>query len=444
MDINRPLVRLAALSAAGAMVFAAVPAMAKPVARPGKVTNVKISAADITKGSGAYAVPSTWTASTKTTDYRVKLVNASGTLLDGPADITDTHWTSHARAAAGTMVRVVVTPFNGTRKGQPAQSGLVPLPDLTAPTGQFTMTANNNTGVATLTQALTDDMSQGADIKGTIAWGDGQTTATTALDSSVTHQYEPQVEHRYEPSIVLTDKAGNTSGVIALEPVVVFDSQKPAGATYQLTSGSAFTNYSPVTLDELTPPADNWSPADTIVRTVSWGDDTSDRWTTGDVPTHLYTTDGVHTVQVTLTDEAGNVSDAVFSGEVTTVTDATAPVVKFRYPAKPRNVVKKWRALRGTVTDAGVGAKQVQLKVIEKRGRAWYAYKTTTHRWVKAGTMHRAWTRAGVALMTPSATGTWGKRVVGLRKGTLTYRARAVDNLGNTSAWLVHSQKLTR
>ena len=444
MNINRPLVRLAALGAAGAMVLAATPAMARPAPKPGKVSNVKITAAGIAMGSGAYAVPSTWSASARTTDYQVKLVNSAGVVLDGSSSISSAHWTAHTKAAAGTMVRVIVTPFNGTRKGSPAQSSLVPLPDLTAPTGTFKLSADNNTGLASLTQKLTDDLSQGADVKGTISWGDGSTTDTTALESTVTHQYADKVENRYEPSIVLTDKAGN-SATMDLGAVVVFDSNPPSGASYSLSSANGFTNYSPVALTEVTAPTDNWSPADNITRTVSWGDDSTDSWTTGAVPTHVYTTDGVHHVTVTLTDEAGNPSVEPFVvGDVTTATDSAAPVVKFRYPKKPRNVVKKWRTLRGSVADAGVGARQVQLKVIEKRGAKWFAYKPGTHRWVKVGTKARAWNKAGVSRMTPSGTGAWSKNVAHLRKGTLAYRARGVDNVGNASAWKVHSQKLTR
>lgn len=448
MDINRPLVRFAALGAAGAMVLAAAPAMARPAAKPGKVNNVKIAVADIALGGTAYSVPASWSASTKTTDYQVKLVNSAGTVLNSNSGITATQWTARTNADAGTMVRVVVTPFNGTRKGQPAQSNLVPLPDLSAPMGTFSMSKADKAYKVTLSQlTLADNVTAQANISKVVHWGDGVDTDWNG-SSSLDHTYatpNPITDvDRYTASITLSDTATPANSVtLPLGDVVVNDFTPPTG-TFAVASSSAWTSYSPVSLTESAVDDGAGSPANNIERTVSWGDGSSDSWTSGAVPTHVYSTDGLHHVTVTLTDEAGNVSDPIPAGDVTSATDATAPAVKFKYPAKPRNVAKKWRTLRGTVTDAGVGAKQVQLKVIEKRGRAWYSYKPGTHRWVKAGTVRKAWTKAGLAKVTPSATGTWAQGVAGVRKGTLTYRAKGVDNVGNASGWLAHSQKLTR
>ena len=527
MNIDRPLVRVAALGAAGAMVLAAAPAMAKPPVRPGVVTNMTFTAT-----APAYHLASTWSAGRNATSYQVKLTNAAGTVLD-TGRVTTLGWSDNlapSQVPVGSNLSLAVTSYNGTRKGPTATRSLV-VPDVTAPTGDYSVAVSkytatlsqvalsddsggavtrmvnwgdgstseswtagntlthtygakgtytvtvtladkagntskvtrsaavvdnaptgtfavswdNSTGVAKVVATVKDDIDPASAVTGTIDWdgtaGSGQAVAFTG-STTLTNTY-PKSAARYVPVVVLKDAHGNASGPIETPAIVINDTTAPTG-TFAVDRASAWAKYTSVTLTQ-TAIHDDWSPAANIKRSVNWGDGTPEQTgAPGAAMTHVYTTDGAHPVTVTLTDEAGNPSKAISAGTVTVATDSTAPVVKFRYPKKPRNVVKKWRALHGTVTDAGVGAKEVQLKVIEKRGRAWYAYKTTTHRWVKAGTMHRAWTRAGVALMTPSATGTWGKRVVGLRKGTLTYRARAVDNVGNTSGWLVHGQKLTR
>jgi hypothetical protein len=130
---------------------------------------------------------------------------------------------------------------------------------------------------------------------------------------------------------------------------------------------------------------------------------------------------------------------------VTVKADTAAPRVTIKLPARPRNVIKKWRTLRGTARDAGVGVKVVHLQVVEKRGTTYYAYKWSTKRWVKVGhRLGRAWSKAGTASLRPSATHRWAKSVARLRKGVLVFRVNGVDRLNNTSRWLVHSQKLTR
>ncbi len=465
MDINRPLVRMAALSAAGAMVLAAAPAMArapKP-APPGSATNPLINASGITVSNGTYGVPSTWGARTRNrqqiSSFEVLLKNATtGTLLDRDTVPASTHsWTSETTAPAGTNVVVTVTAFNSTKKGGSSTSPAVQLPDMTAPTGTFKVSVDKTDNrTVTVTPTVSDDLSPASEVSGYVDWGDealtgadadtSPTQTLTSMDQPFTHVY-PAVQGRWLPTIVLTDKAGNATDALALPAAVILDTNAPTGAAYTAAPGSAWASFTDVVLTETSAPADQFSPVQDITRVVDWGDGSAPEPWAGTTMVHRYaaTADSAdtYTPVVTVTDEAGNAVD-VSSNAVTVTKDSTAPVVKFKYPAKPRNVVKKWRTLRGSVADAGVGAKRVQLVVIEKRGRAWYAYKPGTHRWVKAGTMHRAWTKAGISRMTPSSTGAWAKSVVGLRRGTLTYRAKGVDRVNNTSRWLTHSQTLTR
>lgn len=446
MNTKRPLVRLAALGTAASMTLVAGPALAKPAVRPGKVTNVAISSSGIAKANGAYKVPGTWTGSTKTTDYTVKLVNSAGTTLDSASGVTATAWTAHTTAKVGTLVRMVVVPYNGTRKGAPSQSGLVPLPDLTPPTGTFTVSSDTNSGFAEVDQTLTDDVSTGADISETIDWGDGTVESYDGTYTKLTHYY-PLQEARYVPTVVLKDKAGNTTSPISLSGVVVMDSEAPQGAAYALSRTKGWATYTRIKLSETTVPADNWSPADTIVRTVDWGDGTAAQtWTTGPIPAHKYASAGTYDVTVTDTDEAGNTSAAIPAGAVTVRKDSTAPKVTLKLPTRPRYYVKKWRKVHGVARDrGGVGVRAVRLQVVEKRrGGVYYAYKFATRRWVKAGKrLGPAWQKAGRIALHTSSRHVWSHRIAYLRKGVLVLRVDGVDRVGNTSKWLVHSQKLT-
>ena len=106
--------------------------------------------------------------------------------------------------------------------------------------------------------------------------------------------------------------------------------------------------------------------------------------------------------------------------------------------------VRAWKTLRGTATDAGVGVRGVQLKAIEKRGTAWYAYRATTRTWVKVGPKAGALRKATVMTVKPTATNTWSVGLARLTKGTLVYKTRGVDNLGNVSLWLTKKAVLTK
>jgi hypothetical protein len=420
--------------------------------RKGPTATKSLVLRDVTAPQGSYtAVVSGYTA----TLSQVSLSDDSNGAVSRSVnwgDGTPTEsWTtggslSHPYAGVGTYpITVTLKDPSGNTATETVKAAVVDR----APTGTFSVTKPGSQYKVTMTQvALSDDITPANSLTKVVDWGDGTKVNWTDANP-LSHTYTPpsptQIVH-YQVSVTITDSARPTPNVakVALPDVIVNDHFAPTGS-FAVTTSKAWSRYTEVGLTESGVTDGLGSAQQYVVRTVNWGDGTpAQSWTTGAIPTHVYATDGSFPVTVTLKDESDNVSNAIAAGTVTVASDATAPVVKFRYPKKPRNVVKKWRTLRGTATDAGVGAKQVQLKVIEKRGRAWYAYKPGTHRWVKAGRMHRAWTKAGVSRMTPSATATWSKRVVGLRKGTLTYRARAVDNLGNTSGWLVHAQKLTR
>lgn len=534
MNIDRPLVRVAALGAAGAMVLAAAPAMAKPPVKPDPVTGLQFS---ITKP--AYTLSASWDKAAHATSYQVVVKNQAGTTLDS-ARVSATSWTdslSPAKVSVGAELTLTVRSYNGStsQKGKVASSTQT-VKDMTPPEGSYNLTVDkysatldqtalsDNAGAAgvtrtvdwgdgsgaqpwtsgtslthpytdqgtydvvvTLTDAagntatlarqavivdhaptgafditqpdpdywvtvtqtgLADDITDNASLTRVIDWGDGSAPETMTTDTAQ-HQYpDPGTDTvRYTPSVTITDTARPeaNSTTVDLHAVVVNDHTAPTGS-FTLNRTTAWASYNRVTLSQTALDDGAGSPAAFITRSVDWGDGTVVSWTSGTTLNHVYAAAGTFTPTVTLTDEAGNQTDpAISAGSVTVTKDTAAPVVKFKYPAKPRYVVKKWRTLRGTATDAGVGASRVHLQVVEKRGRTYYAYKWSTHRWVKAGTrVGAAWQKAGTVSLRTSSTHTWSRSVAGLRKGVLTYRANAVDKVGNTSSWVAHSQKLTR
>jgi hypothetical protein len=129
---------------------------------------------------------------------------------------------------------------------------------------------------------------------------------------------------------------------------------------------------------------------------------------------------------------------------ITVKADTVAPLVRLLLP-KAKHSVKAFTTLRGKATDTnGTGVKVVSLRAVEKRGTAWYGYQATTKRWVKAATMARAFAKSRAFSLHTSSTSAWAGKLAGLRKGTLVYKVRATDNVGNASATVTHKASLTR
>ena len=167
-------------------------------------------------------------------------------------------------------------------------------------------------------------------------------------------------------------------------------------------------------------------------------------WTTGTTISHVYTTGGSFTPQVTITDEAHNAAQVATSAVAVTV-DSVAPVVRLLLPRAHQHSVRAFRTLRGRATDtAGTGVKVVALRIVEKRGTRWYGYRPATRTWVRAATKAKAFARSRTMSRTTNSLHRWSGRIVGLRKGTLIYRVKATDNVGNASRTLTHRATLTK
>lgn len=434
---------LAAAAACMAIVTATAPAVAQS-ARPVKVGAVTGLAATVTKPDTAYRIDSTWHAASNAVGYNVKLVNAAGTTLASDS-VSGLSWSTTTNAAAGTTVRVVVTGFNGSRKGKPGTVSKV-LPDLTAPTGAYDVAYDTATStVATVTQAaLSDDVTAPAAITRSIDWGEqaGDHWTAWATGTQLQHEYPSTLGVRYQPRVRLQDAAGNTA-VLPLRGVVIGDESAPTGS-FTATPVNPWANLNKVTLTQ-TAIDDNFSPSESIERLVDWNDGTPPViWSSGTVLQHLYTAAGTFAPTVTLADEAFNQAD-VEVNPVTVRIDSVKPTVRLQVPKAPKSV-KSWLTLRGEAVDgAGTGVKSVEVRAVQKRGTSWYAFKPGSGTWVKAGaTKAAAFSLAGARKVTPTSVGAFTARLPHLRLGTLMVRLVAVDRVGNRSATVSHRQVLVR
>jgi hypothetical protein len=411
-------------------------AQAKPT-KPGLVT-ITSATASASSSPGSYAFSSTWTASANATAYKVVLTNAGVTVAS--TTVSTLGWDENVVTTPG-LGTLAVTPVAGHFKGTTVRKN-VTFADVTAPRGAYTSTWDNNSGQATITQdSLTDD-SPVAQVTRTVNWHETVNSPDEAWTTSapLTHTY-PLTPARYVPTVTLADAAGNTR-VVDVPAVVINDKTAPTGA-FAAGPANGWAMLTPVTVTQSTL-SDNWSPPTMIARSIDWGDGTITPWATGASVSHVYTTAGSYTPKVTLTDEAHNTSLPIDSSPVVVSADTAAPVVKLLLP-RAKHSVRAWKTLRGKATDAaGTGVKNVTLRAIEKRGTRWFAYKTTTRTWVRATTKAKAFAKSGTLTMGTNLRHRWVGKLVGLRKGTLVYKVRATDNVGNVSAALTRSAKLTK
>jgi len=408
------------------------PALAKPPAKP----TASAPTLSVTKPGNTYDVKAVWTGNG--TKYSVKLIDNAGVTLDS-GTVTSPTWTGHTTLGAGKAVRVTVTPFNGTRKGQPKTSNSLILPDLTAPLAIFSVVRNNGTGgnVALHLDDLADDVSSDNNVDIDVSWDEGANTVKwPAPFSNLSKVYTEDLAVHYV-TVTVTDEANNTRDYPLT--VVVNDTEAPNGA-FTVSTGSAWASFTSVSLSEVSV-TDNLSLSGKVARVVNWGDGTAAQpWTAG--LTHKYAAGGTFTPSITLYDEAGNSRNVETSGVLVKV-DAAGPALKVASP-KALKSVRAWQTVRGTAVDAGVGTRNVLVKAVEKRGTSWYAFKAATRTWVKAGlTKRAALKKATWAGVTPLANGQWAVRLGKLTKGSLVVQARAFDQRGNASALVVKKASLT-
>jgi 5'-nucleotidase len=429
-----------AISVASLAVLAgtAAPADARPPNKPGPVSNLTATA---TKPGTAFDVHATWTAGTHSTKYGVRLSSAGVTVDSGM--VTTTSWTGHTTVADGSTVTVTVTSYNGSRKGPSVSKNLI-LPDLTAPVGSYTVVrevGDPTSGIVTIQRdSLSDNLTTLANINQTIDWGDGSGThAWPSTQLAITKDLTNTLKVYYV-TVTVKDQANNSRAYPLT--VVVRDTQAPTSGVFTVSTHNAWASWTKVSLTQVDV-TDNLSADDKLSRVIAWGDGSESAWAQGATVTHRYAAAGAFVPSVKLTDEAGNTSTPFETASVVVVIDTVKPTIKVLTPTTGRARVASWRVLKGTASDAQTGVRQVQLRVIEKRGTTWYAYNGTTGKWAKAATKAKAWAKAVSAVAVPKA-GAWQKKVLGLTKGTLLFKARAVDNVSNASGWVLRKDVLTK
>jgi PKD domain len=418
-----------------ALVVTATPAEAAP----NKIGPVKGLDVTITRPAERYVVASDWNDLAGATSYRVSL-SIGGTVLQSDK-VTTSDWRTNTTREAGARVTVKVVPLAGKKPGKQA-SLTKELPDLTAPTGAFHIQqAPGSQNVQVVQDTLSDDLTPAGSIARTISWDEGMPFEPWG---GGTHQYTVDVNTAlvYHPTVKLEDAAHNVSEV-PLGAVVVGDNKAPTGAFGATSTGWA--RWTKIALIETSPVDDNFKDAENVItRTVDWGDNSSDTWTGSAAPTHVYADAGTYTPVVTLTDKAGNKADGIEANTVQVAADTGRPRVSLTKPSTRRTWVRKWATLHGKVSDAATGVKVVKLRMIEKRGTSWYAYRSSTHRWVRGGTTQAAALRSATfAKVKPTARNKWSYQVSGLRKGRFVVQARALDNVKNVSKLRTVSQALS-
>jgi hypothetical protein len=437
-----PTLRTSALLAASALmagtVLGTVTVASAAPHRPGPVTGL-VASADATSASPSttsYAVTSSWNPVSNATSYKVSLTKGGTTLAS--AKVTGTSWSPTVQSTPGSA-SLSVHAVNGHRQGR-ASAVSVPFNDVNAPTGTFTTSCDKETGAASIAVDTLADDSGLAGITRTVDWNElGVDPVSWTGSNPITIGY-PLVEARYAPTVTLEDADHNVQ-VVDLPACVVKDELAPTGASYTVDKAAAWAAFTRVTVTETSAPTDNWSPAPFITRVVDWGDGTTTAVKNG-TASHKYATAGDYTPSVTVTDEAHNFV-TLPTNAVTVTADTVAPTLKLILP-RAKHSVTAWRTLRGKAADAQTGVKTVSLKAVEKRGTGWFGYNAVTQKWLKATSKAKAFGRSKAFSLTPNARHRWSARLAGLTQGTLVYKTRAIDHVGNRSGTLTHSATLTQ
>jgi PKD repeat protein len=268
------------------------------------------------------------------------------------------------------------------------------------------------------------------------AWdfGDGSTSSS----QSPSHTYDSPDD--YTVTLTVTNGAGSDTATASIS--VADQDDKPPTGTFSIGPAAGWAKSTRVTITQ-TSIGDNVTPPGSIRRVVDWKDGSgATTWTTGTTTSHVYARTGSYAPTVTLTDQAGN-NTTVTVAAVTVRADASRPTVGLSRPGA-RTSVAAWRVLKGRVGDSGSGPSWVHLRIVEKRGGAWYAYRPASHAWVKSGSRAAALHKSRAVRAVLVGASRWSFALPGLHKGKLVMRLIAADRAGNNSRTATYGQLLTR
>lgn len=302
-----------------------------------------------------------------------------------------------------------------------------------APTASFTETRTSGSAPLTVEFA---DTSTDAPTSWSWDFGDGHTSTTR----NPSHTFDKPGTYRVV--LTATNSAGSDDATTQISSQ---DTVAPEGE-YTVSGGSeVWATYTKVSLSEVTL-SDNFTADGDIRRVVNWNDGTAHvRWTSGTTLRHVYDTAGTYRPVVRLTDPSGNTT-RVETGSVLVRSDSTPPRATLTRPEVDGASLASWRGLDGRTGDGtGSGVAKIRLRVVEKRGTAWYAYDGHTRSWVRAGSTRASATKLSrLAVFRPTTAHDWTYRLRGLRKGLLVTRVSARDRVGNVSTPIAYQQSLTR
>jgi PKD repeat protein len=294
-------------------------------------------------------------------------------------------------------------------------------------------TESRTRGVAPLSVDF-KDTSSGQPTSWTWRFGDGR----------ISHAESPS--HRftrpgtYTVRLTASNSVGRTSTTRRI--VVAPDRTAPRG-TFEASPTSAWASYTKVRLTQRSL-GDNATPARKVRRLVNWHDGTHpQRWLPGTKMTHVYTSGGGHVPTVRLTDAAGN-ARVVAVDRVSVKVDTIAPTDGLKRPTTvQRASVSARETLQGRAADVGTGVRSVRLRLVEKRGKVWYAYVAGSESWVRAGSHTAALAKSTLVHVVPTDH-QWSYKVGSLSKGLLEIRLNARDHVGNTSSVRLYRSRLTQ
>lgn len=427
--------RAVVLGSCLALSLTAVPVEAAKPSRPPRLGAVKGLEVSVT--SPAYRVVSDWDDLSGASAYRVTLTTPDYKVVRETQASEFTFVRSDL--VYNTSVRVAVVPMREVRPrlGRVA-SATTRVPDLIAPTGSFEMTLPPDQRTASVRELSVSDNAGAAGITRTVDWGDGSAAERYSAAVETSHEY-PVGPRAYHPTVTLSDASGNQS-VVPLGAAVIDDTEAPSGEFTVLAPGTTWAAFTRIALRQVGV-SDDASAPENIARVVDWGDGTTSTWDGARALGHRYALKGRYVPAITLTDESGK-STRVPTSEVTVRRDATAPVTTLVRPLRPKSV-RAWRTLRGRITDAGTGARQVKVSVVEKRAGAWHGYRPATRTWVRRSTRAQAVRASRIGAVRPVGD-RWSMPVKGLRKGLLVVTVQGVDAVRNVSAPRTAKQRLSR
>jgi hypothetical protein len=308
--------------------------------------------------------------------------------------------------------------------------------DTTAPVGSFKVNASAFWigQVVSLTQVGVADngVADPATVTRVLTWGDGTSTTLRAGQGAVTKRFGKV--GRFTTTLTLTDAAGNktvkSSAITVTSPAKVKISKAAVwhGERFNVTFSSVPSGTTKIVLIYGDGSRYKLKPKNQTIPSVY--DRRAGTQTT--MPA------GPVTLTAVYTNRLGDTSPIVI-GRVTIRKDSWKPKVSISKPKRAERV-SSWKTVRGTASDKGSGLQFVFVAPMRVTGNKLYCY-TKGKTWIRVSNDAQL-DRCGVYVRVVK--GKWSLSLKGLKKGSFSVAAIAVDWADRTSSIAERSKKLTR